>query len=482
MRVLVGHIYHESNTFCPEMTRLNQFECFTGDDVKRFLPGADVLEAAGAEVIGTVYAQRWSSGTVEKAAFGHFLRLLIEKAREEKDRLDGVFLSLHGGMTVEEIGSGEYAVLEALRKEIGYGIPVAVSMDMHANQKDGIERFANVITGYHTAPHTDAEETQRKAARALLRLMESGRRPHPQIVRLPMLLVGERALSKDEPFRTLFARCKALEADGRVLAATVFVGMAWSDTPHTAASVCVSPSAPEYAPFALDEARALAKALFDRREECPWAHPAFEPEEAVRRALSGRLPPLFLSDSGDNPTAGGTGESTVLLRLILRAAPEKKVLFAPIVDPEGFARASRMPEGALFPITVGSRRENWCESVTLDAFLLRVCEIVSLHGGSTVSLGKAAVLRSGNIELVLAERQMSFTGPECFASAGLDVSGYDVVVLKMGYVFAEIAHLCRENLMALTPGITPLMVTPEQYRHLTRPIWPLDRDAEMNSF
>jgi len=418
---------------------------------------------------------------VEKAAFQYFLDTLLNAARREQGRLDGVYLSLHGGMTVEDVGSGEYRILEALRQALGDAIPIAVSMDMHANQKAGIENLANVMTGYHTAPHTDAEETQRKAARALLRLIDSGERVRPQLVRLPMLLVGERALSRDEPFHTLYAACETLEKDRRILAATVYVGMAWSDTAHTAASVCVTPSQVEHSQFAMDQALSLARYLFDHRNECPYAHPTFEPEDAVRRALLSTKAPLYLSDSGDNPTAGGVGDATMLLRLMLEKKPRQQVLFAPILDADAYARLSALPVGTKTTVSIGSGREPYCAGVTLDVELLAFREISGPHGMSVVRLADAAILRAGTIDIVLVNAQMAFTCMECFCSAGIRPEDYDIVVLKMGYMFAEISAPCKENIMALTPGSTPLKITAEQYHHLSRPIWPLDDDATIDS-
>ena len=106
MRIAVAHLYHESNTFCLEKTRLEDFEHLTGPAMLPCLPGVDILQEAGAEVIPTIYAQRWSSGTVEKQAFLTFEREILAVLAREKVKLDGVYLSLHGGMTVEDIGSG----------------------------------------------------------------------------------------------------------------------------------------------------------------------------------------------------------------------------------------------------------------------------------------------------------------------------------------------------------------------------------------
>ncbi len=477
MRVLVAHVYHESNTFCEHNTRLEDFEVHQGASMLPLLPGVDVLQDAGVEVVPSIYAQRWSSGTVEERALLYFEEQILSVLQRERATLDGIFLSLHGGMTVENVGSGEYHLLRCIREVVGNDLPIAVSMDMHANIQDGLGSMCNVLTGYHTAPHTDEAETQRKAAAGLLKLLASKALPHPQVVRLPMLLVGERALSKDEPLKTIFSRCKALEADERILAATLFVGMAWSDTPNTTVSMAVSPALTEHTEYALACAQHLAHVLFDRRDECPYAHPAYMPQEAVARALASRNAPLYLSDSGDNPTAGGVGDSTLLLRLVLEKQPAKRVLFAPIFDRRAFDMIKGEKPGTELRLSVGSGRESYCQPVDMHVTFVHLRDIQAKHGLSLEVVAHGALLRSGNLDVVLTDAQMAFTGPECFESAGVAVEAYDVVVLKMGYMFAEIAQPCRENIMALTPGDTPLLITAEQYHRLPRPIWPLDHDV-----
>lgn len=476
MRILVGHLYHESNTFCPELTRLDQFECHEGEGIIPMLAGCDVLAERGVEIVPTLYAARWSSGTVAREAYLHFEGRLLEVLRREKDALDGIWLSLHGGMTVEGIGSGEYRLLEAVRAVVGPALPIAVSLDMHANNRTGIEALANVMTGYHTAPHVDAQETQKKAVRALLRLIEAGSPPvHPALVRRPMLLIGERALSRDEPFKTLYGLCRAWEADSRLLAATLYVGMAWGDTPDSTVTAAVTPSAPEHAAFARRCAEELAEHLFARRNECAWAHPAYPPGEAVRRALESGNSPLYLSDAGDNPTAGGVGDGTLLLRLFLEEGTLcKRVLFAPILDRETQRRLAAHPPGAALSFAIGSGREPGSATVAVEGSVLRAGEVFAYHDRSCEKAADYTLVRAGGVDVILVSDQMAFTGMECFESVGVRVEEYDIVVLKMGYMFSEIAAPCRENMMAFTPGCTPLLITAEQYGHLPRPIWPLD--------
>ena len=480
VRVLVAHVYHESNTFCLEKTRLEDFECREGAEMLPILPGVDVLQEAGMEVIPSIYAQRWSSGTVEARALLHFEERILQVLHQWEGQLDGIFLSLHGGMTVEALGSGEYHLLSVIRKVVGHQLPIAVSLDMHANVQDGLGEMCNVLTGYHTAPHIDAADTQRKAAAGLVNLLKSRELPHPQVVRLPMLLVGERALSKDEPLCTIYGCCKALEKEDRILAATLFVGMAWGDTPNTTVTIAVSPATVDDTDYAKGQARELARILFERRDECPYAHPTYMPEEAVRLALESNNAPLYLSDSGDNPTAGGVGDSTLLLQLLVEAKPAKRILFAPIFDGKTSTNLCSKAVGERVTVHVGSGRERYCAPVCLEAEVVHFCKLQAYHGQTLEDVANGVLLRSGMIDIVLTDAQMAFTGPECFESAGVKVEDYGVVVLKMGYMFAEIAEPCRENIMAFTPGCTPLLITSDQYQHLPRPIWPLDDDASLN--
>ena len=479
MRVLAAHVYHESNTFCLEKTRLEHFECREGVEMLSILPGVDVLQEAGIEVIPSIYAQRWSSGTVEARALLHFEDRILHVLRQWEGQLDGIFLSLHGGMTVETLGSGEFHLLSVIRAEVGEKLPIAVSLDMHANIQDGLGAMCNVITGYHTAPHIDAEATQRKAAAGLVALLKSRQLPHPQIVRLPMLLVGERALSKDEPLCTIYNRCKALEQEECILAATLFVGMAWGDTPNTTVTIAVSPATPDDTAYAQSQAQELAQILFARRDECPYAHPTYMPEEAVRLALNSQNAPLYLSDSGDNPTAGAVGDSTMLLRLMVEAKPDKRILFAPIFDGKTMEKLRSHAPGEQLTVSIGSGREHYCAPVQLEAEVIRFRRIQAYHGQTLEDVADSVLLRCGMIDIVLTNAQMAFTGPECFESAGVRVEDYDVVVLKMGYMFAEIAEPCKENIMAFTPGCTPLLITADQYHNLPRPIWPLDEEVEL---
>ncbi len=479
MRILVAHLYHESNTFSPIATLEEDFEICEGEAMIGKLYGCEVLEEEQVEIVPALYAARWSSGPVDEKAFLHLEDRILQKVAAEMECLDGIYLSMHGAMTVENIGSGEYRTLCDIRRIVGEEMPISVSLDMHANNPSGIENLANILYGYHTAPHVDVRETQHKAVRALLDLVRSRKKTHPAMARVPMLLIGERAITSAEPLKTVFDRCRELEADARLYSATLFVGMAWGDTPYSTVTAVVSPKQEEYREFAEEEAGKLADYLFAHREECAYAHPSYLPHEAVRRALESKNTPLFLSDSGDNPTAGGMGNNTVLLRLMIKAQLQKKrVLFAPIYDHHVVEKLKNLQAGQRIEVYIGMHEDDNSAPVMLDALFLRTGEVFAYHEASYEKMADYVMLRQDHIDVIVVDRQLSFTGMECFETAGVNVSDYDVVVLKMGYIFHELRKACKEMMMALTPGFTPLLITEDQYQHLPRPIWPLDDMGE----
>jgi microcystin degradation protein MlrC len=186
MRVALGSIGHESNTFSPLPTNIRDFKIVRGsellkDDVVRFLISECV------EVIPTIYAWALPSGVVSKKAFLSLEDELI-KALEDSDSLDGVCLFLHGAMEVEGIGDGETHILKRVRETIGFKAIISVALDLHGNLNPQIADYADVLTAYRTAPHVDVSETRLKAAKLLIRSIKTGIKPTTIIVKPPVLL------------------------------------------------------------------------------------------------------------------------------------------------------------------------------------------------------------------------------------------------------------------------------------------------------
>src|SRR5579872_1410495 len=131
MRIAVGGIGHETNTFSTLTTGLSDFfvrrgeECVQGEFWNPY-------REQGIELAPTLIAGAAPHGPVERAAYLQSKTELLERL-EHAQPVDGVYLSLHGAMEVEEIGDGEGDLATAVRALVGSDVPIAVSLDLHGS-------------------------------------------------------------------------------------------------------------------------------------------------------------------------------------------------------------------------------------------------------------------------------------------------------------------------------------------------------------
>src|SRR5262245_53241067 len=113
MRIATGGIGHETNTFSTLTTGLNEFFIRRGEECVQDAFWNRYREQ-GVELVPTLTAGAAPHGPVERDAY---LQLKTELLARLKSALpvDGVYLSLHGAMEVQEIGDGEGDLATALR-------------------------------------------------------------------------------------------------------------------------------------------------------------------------------------------------------------------------------------------------------------------------------------------------------------------------------------------------------------------------------
>src|SRR5262249_20814512 len=137
----------------------------------------------------------------------------------------------------------------------------------------------------------------------------------------------------------------------RILAATLFVGCAWTDSADTGMSVVVT--ADRSRPAARDAAIHLAQRIWDARHQFAFGCESADLEKAISTALEAKEATVFLTDRGDNVTAGTPGD----MPLVLRHLVERKVknaLVAGINDPQAVTRCIEAGEGKTLKLSIGA--------------------------------------------------------------------------------------------------------------------------------
>lgn len=475
MRIVVGSFYHEATTFNPFLTDESSFTFVEGEESKKYLAGAKALEQRGAEVIPTIFASAISSGSLTQEAYRFFADKIIDVFKKEKD-IDGIWMHLHGSMEVDGLTSGEALLLREIREIVGDDIPISLALDLHANIHDDVPKLANIIRGYRTAPHVDRDETEVITANMLMDSLENKTVHRPAFKRIRMITPGEKALTAKEPMKTILNKLHEYEQMEGILVANYFNGHAWTDRPNVSASALVVPESEEYEELAEKVADELAKFIFGLRHEFKFDALTLGPKEAVDRAISENATPVFISDSGDNTTGGAAGINTVMLRLLKeKDLGDKKALVAAIFDKETCEKLSAYEVGDQVSVEVGIGYDQDSAPVQLDGVLKAKGDLLGFATAAKDKVGDTCTISVGNLDVVVASGGDSFVTINHFTQAGLDVNDYDIIVVKQGYLFDELAAVSELDILCLSPGATYLLVEELEFHNLLRPMYPLDK-------
>lgn len=456
MKVIVASYQCESNSLAKIHPGKEDFEYFRGDDIFKKLVVKDVFEENGIEVVPAVYAVALPAGTVTQDIYYYYFDQIMETVIANPDA-EGVYIYFHGSMEVDGIGSGELFLLKAIKKVIPNAV-IAVTFDAHANVTDELNSYADIVCGYKTVPHVDQPESQIRAAKALSFCLNNGIRPVTATVRVPFLLKNDTVLTGIEPLKSLIEETLELEKQDDVLSVNLFLGHCWIDAPNTSASTVVTALSKEKAESI---AKDMANKLWATRKIYKFKIEAESAEECVKRAIEGKENRIFITDSGDNTTAGAEGDTTEILRLFLKTKLEKKVCVAGITDKEIVDEFWDKKDG---------------EKVYLDKFGVKAT--VKSHGdilGWTKEIiGRSLAFSIDNLDVVFTEYRSAFIEIGNFEKANVNLLEYRIVVVKLGYLFTELKPYADRELFALTDGASCVELERLNLKNILRPMYPLE--------
>ena len=443
-KILIGSFQCESNTFASHKAKRDDFTIRYGEEALSSLFASGIFRAAGYTCIPMPYAVALPSGPVEREDYLSMLEEFLDVARAHTDA-DGVYMYFHGAMFVDGIGSGEEYFVARLREVIGKDIPISVASDFHSNVSDGLLAGINAMSGYRTAPHTDYDETETRAANALIRILEENLSTQMIAFRFPALLADVATTAK-EPYRTVLEMLARADALPGVVSASLYNGQPWVDAPYVGISVILS-CASDY-----DEVYAAGDAMItylrEHIAEFRFDVPALIPDAAID-AMPAMAKPVFVSDSGDNTTAGADGGSTFLLETLLRRGV-KRFLIAPLCLPDIYPQLAALHPGDPVDIVIPVQ-DAYSKGLRLQGTLKRHGRIL---GFINEDLGPGALVETPDGDVVISSVRTSFISEEHFTAMGINPADYDYVMLKVGYLWPRTVHLAASQIFCMTPGVS----------------------------
>jgi microcystin degradation protein MlrC len=487
MRFFVAMFAHETNTFSTIVTDRRQFEArdlrYGGEILEAYagtgtcLGGMiDTARARGVTLVPSVATSASPAGRVAHDFYEEVETRILADLRAA-GRLDGVLLDLHGAMVPDGMEDGEGRLLARVRETVGSAVPIAVTLDFHANVTREMVGAATVLHGYKTYPHVDMAERGREATERLIDV--SAGRTRPTVAyRQPALLppIGAQQ-TRQGPMRRLLALAEKMERDPAVVSVSVFAGFPLADIRDAGLSVyVVTDNEPALAERLADE---LASTAWEHRGE--FVHEGLPVPDAVAAALAADGRPVVLADMADNTGGGAAGDTTELLRELVRVGA-RPCTVACVWDPEAAAACVRAGVGATVTLAVGGKidpRHGAPLTVTGRVRTLsdgRFVHTGPMFRGLDGRLGPTAVLDVDGVKVILISLRWQTLDPEMLRFVDIDPLGERIIVVKSTIhyraAFEPIAHRIIE---VDAPGLSSSNLTRFAFTRVRRPIFPLDQ-------
>lgn len=484
MRIAVGGFQHETNTFAPTKAALSHFleaegwpGLLRGNELPPGVAGINLpvtgaleaLKELGHEILPLCWCSAPPSAHVTDEAFETVAGMLQEDLRAAGP-LDGVYLDLHGAMVTESHEDGEGELLRRLRDLLGERLPIAVSLDLHANVTPEMVRHADLLEIYRTYPHIDMAETGRRAAFGLHALLRGEAGREKAFRQIPFLLPLTGGCTLMDPAKSLYDSIPRILDEERLTSLSFACGFPPADIENT------GPSLVAYGPDA-----GLADAVLERfaqrilAQEEAFAAAIYPAAEAVSKAKEiavGAGRPVVLADTQDNPGAGGNGDTTGLLRALIDQNAEGAVLGV-LFDPEVAAQAHGRGEGAAIQVSLGAK-SGWPGVTPIEgaARILALSDGKSLgtgpfYKGAHIELGPCALLEMGGVRVLVGSRRVQAADQSMFRQIGVEPSQAKILALKSSVHFrADFQPIAEAVLVAAAPGPNPIDHRTLDYKRL----------------
>ena len=476
-RIAIAGLGIESSTFSPALTTEEAFHAKYGADVFTSYPffSPDSLNRKRANWFPALVGKSLPGGAVTREAYESLVKQTLDLL-EKNLPYDGLYYDIHGAMSVVGLDDPEGDFITRIRKVVGHKTIISTSMDLHGNVSWRLAQNTDLITCYRMAPHEDAMQTKKRAVNNLLSRIESGKgKPaYKAWIPVPILLPGEKTSTRIQPGKELYAAVAPASVQEGIIDAAIWIGYAWADEPRNHGVVMVTGDNKEKVTSTAEQ---LANNFWKVRSDFTFVAPTASLSESLDKALASNKHPFFISDSGDNPTAGGAGDVTWTLKEI-SARPEFKsengpsLIYASIPGPEFVKSAIAAGVGKKVDAYAGAKVDaRFAPPIRLSG----IVEAIE-HGDKNAET--EVVVKVGSVHVIVTQKRKPYHKEADFTRLGLNPRKSDIVVVKIGYLEPELYAMRADWILALTPGGVDQNLERLTYKRIKRPMFPLDKDMK----
>ena len=503
LRIATLGIHHETNTFASNPTTMASFkvsgmQTYAVQRGQQYYDMHELSQTSMAgfiqaskrldfELIPLIFAATDPGGTISTEVFdtlgGEALNML-----REQGPFDGVLLNQMGAAVSEEYPDMDGELARRVREIVGPEVPVAMTLDLHANVSQQMADETDALVIYKTNPHTDAVPRAHDASDLVVRMAREKWRPAKWLEMPPMVVGIFQHDTRDMPMKSVINDLETVLAQPGIVGGSIGEGYPWSDVHENGLACYVLHES------SINEAKKAALWIADRA----WANrkELYEPvgptaSKAVKYALTQAAAkpedsgPIVLLDVGDNIGAGSSGDSTFLLAEAVKQGASSWL--QTVRDTEAISACLEAGIGNNVTVEVGGKTDSLHgEPVRLSGRVTRISDgrfedSGTVHAGWRFFDGGTTVV----IETVegptvaLVTTRVGNMSREQFYSLGYRPDDFDVVVAK-GVVSPLPAYqpIASELLTVNTPGATSADMSSFEYKRVRKSLYPLDINAQ----
>lgn len=495
-RVFIAGFKHETNTFSNLPTDLDAYKArsyYRDSEVQEKMRGTATeigaaLEAAerhGWSIRMPIYANATPSGRVTKDMHDHVTEVICNSLKDDGP-FDGVYLALHGAMACEHDEDGEGRLLQSVRDVVGPNVPVAMTLDLHANCTDRMGDLADILISYRTYPHIDQFEVATQACDLLQRTMDGEIHPKVHVRRREMLDGADhgRTTAPGPMTEALATLDKLLAATPGTYAGSINAGFPWVDI-HDVGPTCIITGEGDDPAHGKIAEQVMEQIWQDRNKLTIELLKIPEAMKRVAQALDqGVKAPIVLADYADNPGGGGYGDATRLLGAMIDAdLPD--AAFGTIYDPEAALACKNAGLGTTLRLELGGKVDPAVQGgpLSLMGTVTAITDgTFAMEGpmtrGTRVEMGPAAVFSVGGVDIVIASARYQNYDKMYFKSMGIDPAKKKVLGVKSAHHFRAAYAPISSQIIVVDDGggLTSRNYKDLPYKNVRRPVFPLDMD------
>jgi microcystin degradation protein MlrC len=474
IRIAVATFSHETCTFCPRPTTIEDWE-FYGPPTRElfgsnqgYIGGFKRMcdEYGGIELVGILSprgARGGSSGSwITTEAFDKYSGLIVDDLKQA-GHLDGVFLALHGAMAVTGIPKPEAELVRRVREVVG-DIPIMVTLDLHANEDHELSDAADAVFIIKRYPHYDTTLIGERAARVMIKTVRGLYKPTMATRKPGVITPSVYQGTGVSPAMEIMERARRWECQYPDTYVSVAFGFAYADVPDVGATIMV----------VTNNNQKLADRIADDMSDYIWRRrKVFAGKKlpktkegvalAVAAARAGKTP-VVIADHSDR-----TGGSTHILEELIKQGAENFCI-ATLRDEKAIDEIkANYKTGASVSIDVGGYSDKFAGNP------VRIEGKVEFLGD--YARGTVAVLVFGkNNRVILTPQLMQVTTTGIFKPLGIDIDTLDIIVLKSRVHFRRGFHetdLAGAIFEVDAPGWGPADLTALPYKNIPKDIYPV---------